>query len=72
MAKNKAFQEFADKLKEIEDKKRQLMKFCDDHKFEHEKQWIRREVHILSEIRMEMEMIADGHRNPSEATFIDL
>ena len=68
----KAFQEFADKLKEVENQKRQKIKFCKEHNFGHEVLWLQKQLTTISEIRMEMEMIASGHRKPSEATFIDL
>ena len=68
----KEFQEFADRLKEVENQKQQKIKFCKEHNFGHEVQWLQKQLIIISEIRMEMEMVAKGHRKPSEATFVDL
>lgn len=68
----KEFQEFADRLKEVENQKRQRVKFCQQHNFGEEVRWLQKQLVIISEIRMEMEMVANGHRKPSEATFVDL
>jgi len=68
----KAFQEFADKLKEVENQKRQKINFCKEHNFGYEVLWLQKQLNTISEIRMEMEMIASGYRKPSEATFVDL
>jgi len=68
----KGFQEFANRLKEEESKKRQKLKFCQEHNFDHEVTFIRRELNIISEIRGESEFVASGYRKPEEAQFTDL
>lgn len=68
----KGFKQFADRLKEVENQKKQKIKFCKQHNFGEEVRWLQKQVAIISEIRMEMELISEGRRNPSEAKFIDL
>lgn len=68
----KEFQEFADRLKDVENQKRQKIKFCQQHNFGEEVRWLQKQLVTISEIRMEMEMVANGNRKPSEATFVDL
>ena len=62
--------EFAAKLKELADKKKQKYSFCKEHGFKHEEEWLRNEYNIIQEIRMEMENCANGIRKPSEAVFV--
>ena len=68
----KGFQEFANKIKEKENKKRQKLKFCQEHNFNHEVTFLRRELEIISEIRMELESVASGTTKPEEVVFTDL
>jgi len=66
------FQQFADQLKRVEDAKRQKIRFCKEHNFGHEVEWLQSQVRIIQEIRFELEAVYEGRRKPSEATFIDL
>lgn len=68
----KEIQEFADRLKEVENQKRQRVKFCQQHNFAEEVRWLQKQIQIISDIRMEMEMVAKGNRKPADAIFIDL
>lgn len=68
----KEFQEFADRLKEVEKQKQQRVKFLQQHNFGEEARWLQKQVEIISEIRMEMEMVANGDRKPSESIFVGL
>ena len=43
----KAFQEFADKLKEVENQKRQKIKFCKEHNFGYEVLWLQKQLNTI-------------------------
>lgn len=54
---------FIECLKEQENKLKQKAKFCNEHNFKKEEEYIRSKLQIIQEIRFESELILESNDN---------
>lgn len=69
MDTQKEIKDFILKLKELRSDDMKQCNFLLNHKFDREAKYYQERIKVIDEIRMELEMVLDGHKKGIEANF---